>query len=295
MSRSIVCVGEVLWDAMPAGLFLGGAPCNVACHLQRLGQPVDVVSRVGDDALGREAVRRLEARGLHTAFVQVDRDLPSGFVSVRVDEDGVADYEIVEPVAWDAIALDDGLRERVAGARAVVFGSLAQRREPSRETVQTLCSLGALAVFDVNLRPPHVSREVVRASLVAADIVKVNEEELRQLGTWFGGPRPMRAAVAVLAEAFGCRLVCVTRGGDGAVLWHEGRWAEHPGYPVVVADTVGAGDAFLAALLAAVLEGRGDDEALGLACRLGAFVASQPGAVPAYEASGLADLAALPL
>ncbi len=293
MKDTILCVGEVLWDSMPAGLFLGGAPHNVAAHLHRLGQPVTLVSRVGDDVLGREALRRLKATGLGTDFVQVDPVLPTGFVKVEVDADGIPDYEIVQPVAWDELALDEVLRDGAAGARAVVFGSLAQRQEASRRTVQALCTSGAFAVFDVNLRPPFVSPEIVRASLHAADCVKLNEDELHAMSRWFGLPSVPRGAMAALAEAFGCRLVCVTRGERGAALWHEGSWLEHEGYPVAVRDTVGAGDAFLAALLAGVLEGCSDEVALDLACHLGAFVATKSGATPDYEVDTLAEIAAL--
>lgn len=293
MSRPILCVGEVLWDAIPAGLFLGGAPHNVARHLHRLGRPVALASRVGDDVLGREALRRLAADGLDTRFVQIDPGLPTGFVTVDLDADGDPDYEIVAPAAWDAIALTDALRARAAEAPAVVFGSLAQRHETSRDTVQTLAAAAPLAVFDLNLRPPFVDPDVVRTSLGLADCVKLNEDELREVGGWFAWPETPRAAAEALAESFDCRTVCVTRGARGAALWHMGRWLQHPGYAVAPHDTVGAGDAFLAAFLAGVLTGRSDEHALDLACRLGAYVATQPGAVPGYEAASLDGIATL--
>jgi fructokinase len=290
MNDTVLCVGEVLWDSMPEGLFLGGAPTNVAYHLQRLGQAATLISRVGDDVLGREALRRLDAFGLDTDFIQVDSALPTGFVRVDVDDEGIPAYEIVQPVAWDEIALDERLVARAAEARGVVFGSLAQRQEASRQTVQALSAAGAFAVFDVNLRPPFVDRDIVQVSLEAADCVKLNEDELLEMAAWFGWPDALREAVGALAEAFGCALVCVTRGGEGAALWHTGEWAEHPGYLVTVRDTVGAGDAFLAALLASVLSGCSDEVALDYACRLGAFVASRFGAMPDY---GVADLPAI--
>ena len=290
MKAPILCVGEVLWDAMPAGLFLGGAPHNVARHLHRLGQPVVLASRVGDDVLGHEARRRLDADGLDTDLVQIDPNLPTGFVRVAVDANGLPEYEIVQPAAWDAIALTEDLREAATEAQAVVFGSLAQRDEPSRRTVQALAAAAPFAVFDVNLRPPFVDRDVVRASLEIADCVKLNEDELDALRRWFGGGRSIRTSVEALAESFGCRIVCVTRSERGAALWHEGRWHEHPGYPVTTRDTVGAGDAFLAALLAGVLTDHKDEVALDLACRLGAFVASRSGAVPDYTTDALDEV-----
>lgn len=295
MNDEILCVGEVLWDSLPAGLFLGGAPYNVACHLRQLGRRATPVSRVGDDVLGREALRRAAASGLSTDLVQVDPELPTGFVKVQVDADGIPEYEILRPAAWDAIALDDELKERARQARAVVFGSLAQRQETSRPAVQALAAVCPFTVFDVNLRPPFVSRDIVRTSLHTSDFVKLNAEELRQMSRWFDLPAEQRAAVQSLAEHFDCRLVCVTRGEEGAVLWHEGRWLEHEGYSVAVRDTVGAGDAFLAALLAGVLEGRDDEEVLDLATRLGAYVSSQFGATPAYHVDEPTEITGLAL
>lgn len=290
MNAPILCVGEVLWDSMPAGLFLGGAPHNVARHLHRLGQPVTLVSRVGDDVLGHEALRRLDADGLDLEHVQIDPDLPTGFVKVAMDVGGIPDYEIVQPAAWDAIELTDELRDAAVEARAVVFGTLAQRDDTSRRTVQALTDAASFAVFDVNLRPPFADRAIVQASLDIADFVKLNEDELRELGGWFAWPEAEREAVEALAESFGCRIVCVTRGARGAALWREDRWHEHPGYSVAARDTVGAGDAFLAALLAGVLAGRHDDKALDFACRLGAYVATRSGAVPDYTADTLDEI-----
>lgn len=286
-SDSVLCVGEVLWDALPAGLFLGGAPFNVASHLRQLGRPATLASRVGDDALGHEALRRIAAGGLDPALVQTDPLLPTGFVRVRVDAAGIPDYDIVEPSAWDALVADAHLLRVAGAARAVVFGSLAQRQFASREAVHAVVAASRLAVFDVNLRPPHVDPAVVEASLHAADVVKLNEDELNVLTDGSGG---FWDRVERLADEFGCRVVCVTRGGAGAALWRDGFRTEHPGYTVPVADTVGAGDAFLAAFLDAFLDGRPDDEALDRACRLGAFVASRPGATPAHDAAAIAAL-----
>lgn len=296
MSRDILCVGEILWDALPDGLFLGGAPFNVACHLHALGETVAFASRVGDDVLGDEALRRLNARGLGADLVQVDDALPTGFVRVDLDATGEPDYEIVEPAAWDAIARTDALRQCADRAAALVFGSLAQRAAPSRETIQALCqSTDALRVFDINLRPPYVERAVIEHSLRAADLVKLNADELQRLRSWFGLPEDPAEALPALAAAFECAAVCVTGGEAGARLWtSEGQW-QHPGYDVAVGDTVGAGDAFLSALLSGFLDGRDGDEVLDLANRLGAYVAARAGALPAYDFDGLDAIAALDL
>lgn len=280
---SVLVVGEVLWDSLPRGLFLGGAPHNVACHLRRLGVEVALASRVGDDVLGREATRRISARGLNTDLIQTASSLPTGFVHVEVDEEGIPSYDIVQPAAWDAIEATEGLLVAARRSRAVVYGTLAQRAETSRATLRALWEAAPLRVCDVNLRQPYVSREVVEASLLAADLAKLNDEEVHTLAGWWGLPANLTEATRALADRFEVRTVCVTRGAGGALLLREGALHEHPGYRANVDDTVGAGDAFLAALLAALIEGASSEEALERANKLGAFVASQPGAIPEYD------------
>jgi fructokinase len=295
-SSEILCVGEVLWDALPAGLFLGGAPFNVACHLSAADVPVTMVSRVGADQLGEEALRRAARYGVGTELVQVDSTLPTGFVRVEVDEAGNPEFDIVTPAAWDAITPSDALLKRAANARAIVFGSLAQRNAVTRSTIErlwdTVANTETLLVFDANLRAPYDDLEVVRRSLRRADVVKITDQELRQFVSWFdladgaqhkAKARQMVHMVGALAETFGCRTVCVTRERQGAGLWRDGHWTEHPGFEVEVHDTVGAGDAFLAVLLAGLLRGVEDQALLLHATLIGAYVATQPGAVPADQ------------
>jgi fructokinase len=286
-SSEVLCVGEVLWDALPEGLFLGGAPFNVACHLRAAGTPVTMVSRIGKDRLGDEVLRRAARYGVTTDLVQVDDALPTGFVRVDVDEVGNPTYEILAPAAWDAIAPTPALLARAENARAIVFGTLAQRQAVSRATIQRLWDAKALMVVDVNLRTPFEDREIVRRSLERADVVKLSDEELRSIADWFDLPADSRKAVAALAEMFACRVVCVTRGSDGAGLWHDGNWSDHPGFKVEVRDTVGAGDAFLAVLLAGLLAGGADAAILQHANLIGAYVATQFGAVPADQGAAV--------
>jgi fructokinase len=274
----VLCVGELLWDSLPTGLFLGGAPFNVAGHLVANGVRAAIVSRVGVDRLGEEALRRARRLGVGTDLVQVDPVRSTGFVTATFDADGNPSYEILENVAWDAIALTDALVARVNAARAIVFGSLAQRSEITRTTIQRLLGLRTLKVFDVNLRPPHEDQDVVRALLERSDVVKLNGDELRQLARWFDLPAAERDAAAALSRSFACPVVVVTRGREGAGLWREGEWLEHPGFEVQVRDTVGAGDAFLAALLAGLLKRRPSAEILEGANRAGATVATKVGA-----------------
>ena len=279
----VLCVGELLWDALPAGLFLGGAPFNVACHLRAAGAAVTMVTRVGADQLGDEARRRVARFGVSTDLLQVDASLPTGFVRVSVADDGTAAYDILEPAAWDNLETTSALLHRAAAAQAVVFGTLAQRNGVTRNTLRRMLDTRALKVLDVNLRPPYDDREIIRDALRRADVVKLNEEEMRRLASWFDLRGDLPRTVAMLAETFRCRTVCVTRGPHGAALWRHGRWSEHPGFEVEVRDTVGSGDAFLAVLLAGLLNGIDDDALLDHANLIGAYVATQHGAVPADQ------------
>ena len=276
----VLCIGELLWDALPAGLFLGGAPLNVACHLSAAGLTATMATRIGADQLGDEAYRRLARYGVRTDLLQVDPLLPTGFVRVSVTEDGNAAYHIVEPAAWDNLETTRMLLERAGAAQAIVFGTLAQRSAVTRDTVRRVLESSALKVLDVNLRPPYDDREIVRDSLRRADVVKLNDDEMRRLASWFDFRGDLRRTTSVLAETFDCRAVCVTRGRNGAALWRAGRWTEHPGFEVEVRDTVGAGDAFLAVLLAGLLDGTEDEALLHHANLIGAYVATQHGAIP---------------
>ena len=277
----VLCVGELLWDSLPAGLFLGGAPFNVACYLSAAGVRATMVSRVGADRLGEESLRRARHYGVGTDLVQVDPILPTGFVSATINDSGQASYVIEDGPAWDAIEPNEMLLSRAESATAIVFGTLAQRHATTRQTIERLWESKALMVFDVNLRPPFQDRDVVRRSLERADVVKINEEELQQLASWFELPSGERESAATLARLFSCPVVCVTRGPGGASLWRDDSWTEHPGFEVEVRDTVGAGDAFLAVLLAGLLSGADSETLLKNANRIGANVGAQLGALPA--------------
>lgn len=287
-AAEILCFGELLWDALPAGLFLGGAPFNVACHLSAAGARVAMVSRVGDDRLGEEALRRAAQFRVRTDLIQVDGRLPTGFVRASVDDNGEARYEILAPAAWDAIEATEPLLARADAASCIVFGSLAQRHPTARATLERLWKSPARMVFDVNLRPPHVDRDAVRRSLERADVVKVARAELDRLAEWFGLTGTERDVAAELAARFKCPVVCVTRGAEGAALWRDGEWTEHPGFEVEVRDTVGAGDAFLSVLITGLLAGTDSESILQNANLIGAYVVTQFGAVPAdqLDASG---------
>jgi len=281
--RTVVCVGETLWDLLPAGEFIGGAPFNVAAHASRLGARARLVSRVGNDARG-EAARRMAGRhGVDLGLLQTDAVLPTGWARVRLDDGGVAHYEIPGPAAWDAIEATPGAVDAAAKADALVYGTLAQRDGRARSAVQRLIAAARYRVYDPNLREPHVDRDIALTSLQQADLVKLNEEECRTFARWIrcdAGPEPLHAA---LRQQFGVRALCITLGERGALLFHGGRRYQQPAVAIDVVDTVGAGDAFLAMLCIELLHRSEPATALRRAARLAAYVASRPGAVPRYE------------
>ena len=279
--NEILCFGEILWDELPNGRCVGGAPLNVAAHLRALGREATVASRVGDDPSGDELLVALSSLGVRTELVQVDPQLPTGAVEVKLGPAGEPTYDILAPAAWDAIQPATDLIQRAESARVVVFGSLVQRHPTTRSTLSELLQTATgTRVFDVNLRTPYDDRAIVEASLAYADTVKVNLDELVALSRWFDLGAGVETAVSELSRRFGCGTVCVTSGAGGAALWRDGELEMSPAPRVQVVDTVGAGDAFLAALLDADLADLGPADMLRAANRRGAAVAARRGAMP---------------
>ena len=283
MGHQILAVGEVLWDLLPSGKQLGGAPANFTYQCRSLGADARLVTRVGDDPLGQEVLERFRTLGLPVEPVQVDPVFPTGTVDVNLAPDGQPRFTIREHVAWDRIEADGASLARAARADAVCFGSLSQRDEPSRSAIRKLVAAGragALRLFDVNLRPPFVDRDVIADSLTLANALKLNDQELPALAAMFGLPADVREAMRQLASRFGLSLVALTRGPHGGLLLADGEWSDHPGLPVAVSDTIGAGDAFTAALVVGRLAGRPLDEINRHANDVAAFVCSRPGGTP---------------
>lgn len=281
MSFKILCYGEMLWDMLPSGPLPGGAPMNVAVHLHQQGLHARLISRVGDDAPGRELRAYLSGQGVDTDLVQTDPAQPTGTVQVRAESWQEVSYDIVAPVAWDFIEYTEELASAAAAADVLVFGSLASRSPVSFATLQRLLPLSRLPVLDVNLRPPNYSRERLEWLLPRARAVKLNHHELREITDWYAPGLEAEAAMRFLQGRFGWQLLVVTRGENGAAaLTAEGQLVEQPGFPVVVQDTIGSGDAFLATLLRHWLEGNSVAEALRRACAVGALVATHRGATP---------------
>ena len=302
--RVVVGLGELLWDVLPTGRQLGGAPANFAYITSLLGDEGIPASRIGQDSLGTEAIHRLAELQLSTDFIQKDSDHPTGTVKVEVDRTGQPRFEISESVAWDFFAWTPHWQSLAQAADAVCFGSLAQRSENSRATIHTFLRAmrpEALRVFDVNLRQDFYTAQILAESMKAASLVKLNHEELPRIMRMFESEshgvdnhgfdnhgfehRSEEYAARRLLSAHDLKLVCVTRGTNGSLLVSANKSSEHPGFKVTVADTVGAGDAFTAALVHGYLRGTPLAQINETANRVGGWVASQSGAMPSPGAA----------
>lgn len=281
---NIVCFGEVLWDMLPTGAKPGGAPMNVAIHLKRQGLNPFIVSRIGNDVNGKKLREFLQKTGMKPEFLQTDETLPTSQVLVHLDSDRNATYEICEPVAWDNIQFTKALKKLASKTDLIVFGTLAMRNEITQETLlKFLEHSPAKRFLDVNLRPPYDRKEVVEEMLFLADYAKLNNDELATIAGWHNKTGTENELINWFSEFYSCSVVCATRGANGAVLWAGNELFEHPGFKVQAVDTVGAGDSFLAGLIAQLSAGNSPEKALEYACATGAYVASKPGAVPEYS------------
>jgi len=289
MNSSVLCFGEVLWDNLPSGPLPGGAPMNVALHLKRFGIRSIIASSVGNDEKGAALISFLKNAGMDTNYIQIHDSLPTSEVLVHLNEKNNATFEICEPVAWDEIYLTSKLAGVVKNCEALVYGSLASRNLHTRETLGKLLDSNILRIMDVNLRPPFDKQEIVVPLLKKADIVKLNDDELIRICKWFNIKGDFETLINGLYNVLDIKTLIITKGEHGASIIHEGKLYSHPGYKVKVADTVGAGDAFLAGFLAAFFDKKEIPDALNEACAIGAFVASKPGAVPDYDTKTIND------
>ncbi len=289
---TILCFGEILWDCLPHGLFLGGAPFNVAYHLKQLGHEPLMLSALGNDWLGEQTLKRIRARGLSDQLIHVDEELPTGTVDAVLDVRGNATYEFADPAAWDKLPDNEAVQTAAAQSAAFVFGSLALRHEENRVVLKKLLAQKhGLCVFDVNLRQPYIDIPLVLELAQQTDVLKLNANELLRLTIHVLVPdadanEPLvREQIAILQSQTGCRSICVTRGSHGALWLKDGQIISATTPPIAVKDTIGAGDAFTAALVSGLLSSAKRHEPQNLltrACTLGAYVASQDGAQPAY-------------
>lgn len=284
---NVVGVGEVLWDLLASGPQLGGAPANFAYHAHALGANAHAIIRVGNDERGREILRRFRAMGLPTDTVQDDEQAPTGTATVALGGQGGPNFVIQENVAWDFLAAAPAAESAASAADAICFGTLAQRNPVSRAAIQRLLAAApanALRVFDINLRQHYYSRELVEASLRLSNTLKLNHGELQVLAEMFALTGPPEKQLENLSENFSQQIVALTQGGKGSLLYRDGRCSRCVPQPIKVVDTVGAGDAFTAALVMGLLHQLDLDEINAFANHVARYVCSQPGATPPLPA-----------
>ena len=283
MDNIIVGLGEALWDCLPEGRKLGGAPANFAFHAAQFGFNACAVSAVGNDALGDETLKAFDAKGLNYIMPRVD--YPNGTVSVELDAEGVPTYDIKQQVAWDNIPFTPEIEEAARHCQAVCFGSLAQRSPVSHHTIARFLDATpstCLKIFDINLRQRFYTKEVIKEGLKRCDILKINDEELVTIGRMFGYPGlDMENKCWLILGKYNLKMLVLTCGTNGSYVFTAGQLSIQETPKVAVADTVGAGDSFTGAFAAATLSGMPVNQAHELAVKVSAYVCTQNGAMPA--------------
>lgn len=284
MNKIVVGMGEALWDVLPEGKKIGGAPANFAYHVSQFGLPSCVVSAIGDDTLGKEIIENFTSKGLDQLIAEVP--YPTGTVQVEIDQTGIPLYDIKENVAWDNIPYTEHLDALAKRTKAVCFGSLAQRNVVSRETINHFLDTmpkddDSLIVFDVNLRQGFYNKEILCKSMQNCNILKINDEELITVSRMFGYPGiDLQDKCWILLGKYNLKMLILTCGINGSYVFTPGNVSFQPTPKVEVADTVGAGDCFTAAFIASILKGKSVTEAHTIAVKTSAYVCTQKGAMP---------------
>jgi len=281
VNRKAVCFGEILYDVFPDRERIGGAPLNVASRLSGLGISTEMISKVGDDEKGEKLISYLESKNIKTENISKDPNFTTGVVNVKLSESGSATYEIAHPVAWDKIEISEAIKNSVKNADAFIFGSLICRDEVSRKTLFELLPEAKYRIFDINLRPPYYEKEVLEKLMEQADFIKFNDDELFEIAEMIGSKHnSLEQNLHFVSEETNTKTICVTKGRHGAVLLKDGVRYYNSGFKVKVKDTVGAGDSFLASLIAGLLKEEEPQGTLDFACAVGALVAGKEGANP---------------
>ena len=284
MNNLIIGMGEALWDVLPTGKKIGGAPANFAFHVSQFGLPSCVVSAIGDDTLGNEIIENFTSKGLNQHIEKVP--YPTGTVQVEIDQAGIPQYDIKENVAWDNIPYSEELEALAKRTKAVCFGSLAQRNIVSRTTINKFLDAmpktdETLIVFDVNLRQGFYNKEILCNSMQKCNILKINDEELVTVSRMFGYPGiDLQDKCWILLGKYNLKMLILTCGINGSYVFTPGNVSFYPTPKVEVADTVGAGDSFTAAFIASIIKGKEIKEAHRLAVETSAFVCTKKGAMP---------------
>ena len=278
----VIGIGEALWDVLPEGKTLGGAPANFAFHAKQMGLDSIAISALGNDDLGDETIAAFDEKELTYLMPRVD--YPTGTVQVKLDEDGVPAYDIKTNVAWDNIPLTDEMREIARDARAVCWGALAQRNDVSRNTIHDFVKLtpdNCLRIFDINLRQNFFTKEIIQESLQLCNVLKINDEELVAIGRMFGYPGlDIENRCWLILGKYNLDMLVLTCGVNGSYVFTPGAMSFQQTPKVNVADTVGAGDSFTGTFCASILDGMSVDEAHRRAVKVSAYVCTQKGAMP---------------
>lgn len=275
------CFGEVLWDVFPTHKKIGGAPLNVAVRLRSMQNEVSIISSVGMDKKGQLVLDFLKENNVDDIGVQIDTIYKTGKVKVVLDETGSASYDIMQPRAWDKIQLTEVAQELTKAADVFIYGSLAARDFVTRTTLYELLKLAKYKVFDVNLRKPFYSADVLLDLMNEANFIKFNDEEIFEIAGMIGSEtEDLEETILFIAQKTNTDCICVTLGSKGAILYFEGKFYYNPGYKITVADTVGAGDSFLGTLINKLVKKSDPQDAIDYACAVGALVASREGANP---------------
>lgn len=293
--KKILGLGEILWDLLPEGKKLGGAPTNFAYFANVLGQDGVVASKIGKDPLGKEIVSEMEKLGLASKYIQTDKKYPTGTVGVELDKNGQPDYIIYRNVAWDHLELNKDWEILAKEAKAICFGTLAQRSKESKETINNFLNLSsstAIKFLDLNIRQDFFSVDLIIDSIRMADMLKLNTSELKLIRELLKYPDKMaeKELCLKIIDEFELQLLCLTRGEDGSLILNKEDYYDHPGYKASVMDTIGAGDAFSAAVVIQYLKGKTIREISDSANRLGAWVSSRSGPTPRIDKDFLSSI-----
>jgi fructokinase len=272
----------MLWDCLPSGPIAGGAPMNVALNLHQLGLHSRLISAVGQDSDGEKLLDFLRDFGLPLDLIQTKPEHETSRVLVDTADPENIKYTILSPVAWDFISWTETIDKVVEEADAFVYGTLGVRNAESLKTLIRLLHHPTLRIFDANLRPPFYVFDVIETLLGFADILKINEDELKIFADYFETEPTVEDLCFYLDQHYPMEIICVTRGAQGALIYQKGKMFDHPGYVVRVQDSIGAGDAFLSGFIKTYLEEQSPEEILDFACKAGAFVATQKGGTPRY-------------
>ncbi|RPG55491.1 MAG: carbohydrate kinase [Flavobacteriales bacterium TMED96] len=290
MSR-VVSFGEILWDKLPSGKVPGGAPLNFGYRLNSFEKSLSIISKVGDDSLGKGLTEFLNKSRLETKHIQISKIYKTGEVNVSIDKNGIADYDILNPVAWDNISLNSKNIDLTKNSSIFVFGSLICRNMTSRRTLKELLKIAPFKLFDINLRSPYYNMNLIEELMLSSDFIKFNYEEIEEISSIYINKKAnLENMIETISEKTKTKNICVTMGEKGACYYTNNSFYYQDGFKINVLDTVGAGDSFLATLVEGILNKTKPQEILKKACAVAALVASKEGATPTVSMTEINDL-----